>query len=75
MSIVIQVKPYLNLPTEILIHIYCQLSSFSDVFYFAATCKQFNSIYCQNTNAIYDHISRKYIQNIMQGNFLPTRRA
>ena len=50
MSIAIQVKPYLNLPTEILIHIYCQLSSFSDVFQLAATCNQFNSIYYQNTN-------------------------
>lgn len=63
MSFAIQVKPsFLNLPTEILIYIYCQLPSFSDVFHFTATCKQFNIAYCQNTNIIYNNISRKCIQ-------------
>lgn len=63
MSVAIQVKSsFFNLPTEILVHIYCQLPSFSDVFHFAATCKQFNSVYCQSTNIIYNHISQKCIQ-------------
>lgn len=51
MGVAFQAKSFFpNLPTEILIHIYCQLSSFSDVFQLAATCKQLNSIYYQNTN-------------------------
>lgn len=37
MSFAIQVEPsFFNLPTEILIGIYCRLPSFSDVFHFAA---------------------------------------
>lgn len=52
----------LNLPTEVLVHIYCQLSSFSDVFHFSATSKQLNLIYCQKTNIIYNHVSQRCIQ-------------
>lgn len=63
MNPAIQVKSsFLNLPTEILIHICCQHPSFSDVFHFAATCKQFNIVCHQNTNIIYNHISQKCIQ-------------
>lgn len=63
MSVAVQVKlSFFNLPTEILVHIYCQLPSFSDVFHFAATCNRFNRVYCQNTNIIYDHISPKCIR-------------
>lgn len=64
MRVAVQAKSsLLKLPTEILIHtIYYELFSFSDVFQLAATCKQFNSIYCQSTNTIYNHIIRKCIQ-------------
>ncbi|PLB46616.1 hypothetical protein P170DRAFT_427922 [Aspergillus steynii IBT 23096] len=45
-----------SLPTEILIDIYCKLESLFAVYQLAATCARLQSIWLENTNAIYNSI-------------------
>lgn len=52
----------MSLPTELVIHVFCWLSTFSDVFNLAATCRRHQQIWTDNATFIYNHVAPRTIE-------------
>ena len=52
--------------SELITQIFCQLSTFSDVFALAATCRRLRDVYSTNVSSIYGQIAPKTIACLRQ---------
>ena len=53
--------PFALLPSELTLNIFCQLSSFTDVFALAGTCRGLRQIYSAYTTLIYSRVAPRSI--------------
>ena len=56
----------LLMPPELVTRIFCQLSSFSDVFALSATCHRLRYIWFANVTPIYSHVAPRSIASATQ---------